>query len=62
MHQGSPAPGGRHPGSRPAPASARDRLAAAVRGDARGPWPHGTEEPLPRLPPEEGLEPVRRLG
>ncbi|MUN64144.1 protein kinase [Kocuria sediminis] len=62
MDEGTPAPGGRQPGFRPAPASARDRLAAAVRDDARGPGPHRTEEPPPRLPPEEGLEPVRRLG
>ncbi|MGQ1797627.1 protein kinase [Kocuria oceani] len=62
MDDRNPASGGRHPGSRPVPASARDRLAAAVRDDARGPRPHPAAEPLPRLPPDDGLEPVRRLG
>ncbi|MGX5360149.1 protein kinase, partial [Kocuria sp. KH4] len=62
MDDATPAPGGRPPGSRPVPATARERLAAAVRDDAREPGPRPAEEPLPQLPPEEGLEPVRRLG
>ncbi|MEX5268970.1 protein kinase [Kocuria sabuli] len=69
MDDGLAAPGGRHPDPRRVPASARARLTAAVRDDARGlrPLPPGSrprtpEEPLPQLPPEEGLEPVRRLG
>ncbi|MEX5301570.1 protein kinase [Kocuria sabuli] len=69
MDDGLAAPGGQHPDPRPVPASARARLTAAVRDDARGlrplppgPTPRAAEEQLPQLPPEEGLEPVRRLG
>lgn len=69
MDDGLAAPGGQHPDPRSVPASARARLTAAVRDDARGlrPLPPGStpraaEEQLPQLPPDEGLEPVRRLG
>lgn len=69
MDDGFAAPGGQHPDPRPVPASARARLAAAVRDDAQGPrplppgaTPRAAEEPHPQLPPDEGLETVRRLG
>ncbi|MEX5299438.1 hypothetical protein RCG67_11730 [Kocuria sp. CPCC 205292] len=67
MDQRPAAHGGHHEGTPGPPASARARLAAAVRDDrAHGrPGPSGgapAEETPPRLPPEDGLEPVRRLG
>lgn len=69
MDDGPAAPGGQHPDPRPVPASARARLTAAVRDAAQDPrplppgaTPRAAEEPLPQLPPDEGLEPVRRLG
>lgn len=68
MDDGTTAPDARDPGPRPASGSARARLAAAVGDDVRapGPLPPGTPpapvEPLPQLPPDDGLEPVRRLG
>ncbi|MEX5256281.1 hypothetical protein [Kocuria arenosa] len=59
--------GGHHESSRPPSVSARARLAAAVRDDRAhgGAGPSGgsrAEDTPPRLPPEDGLEPVRRLG
>ncbi|MEX5235606.1 hypothetical protein [Kocuria arenosa] len=59
--------GGHHEPSRPPSVSARARLAAAVRDDRAhgGAGPSGgtrAEDTPPRLPPEDGLEPVRRLG
>lgn len=69
MDDGLAAPGGQHPGPPPVAASARARLTAAVRDDARGlhrippgSVPRAVEDQLPQLPPEEGLVPVRRLG
>ncbi|TDL37807.1 hypothetical protein [Kocuria rosea] len=63
MEQRPAAHGGHHEPSRAPSVSARARLAAAVRDDGAGPLP-GTraEDTPPRLPPEDGLEPVRRLG
>lgn len=63
MEQRPAAHGGHHEPSRAPSVSARTRLAAAVRDDGAGPLP-GTriEDTPPRLPPEDGLEPVRRLG
>ncbi|MFF0904795.1 UNVERIFIED_CONTAM: hypothetical protein RF653_14045 [Kocuria sp. CPCC 205316] len=59
--------GGHHEPSRSPSVAARARLAAAVRderahggaGPSGGTW---AEDTPPRLPPEDGLEPVRRLG
>ncbi|KUG60925.1 hypothetical protein AVL61_09900 [Kocuria rosea subsp. polaris] len=67
MDQRPAAHGGHHEITPAPPASARARLAAAVRDDrAHGrPGPSGgapAEDTPPRLPPEDGLEPVRRLG
>ncbi|WP_298586753.1 hypothetical protein [uncultured Kocuria sp.] len=63
MDQRPAAHGGHHEAIRALPVSARARLAAAVRDDrpgaSAGPPPEDTP---PRLPPEDGLEPVRRLG
>ena len=63
MEQG---PAAQHDPARPA--STRARITAAVRDDAGGrgtappvPAPGAADEPPPRLPAEEGLEPVRRL-
>ncbi|MEX5294863.1 hypothetical protein QYM41_06245 [Kocuria sp. CPCC 205268] len=62
---------GHHEEGRALPDSPRERLVAALRDDrAPGrPGPQGTssadgagEDAPPRLPPEDGLEPVRRLG
>jgi hypothetical protein len=63
MEQRPAAHGGHHEPSRAPSVSARARLAAAVRDDGADPLP-GTraEDTPPRLPPEDGLEPVRRLG
>jgi hypothetical protein len=67
MEQRPVAHGGHHEPSRPPVGSARARLAAAVRDDRAhgGAGPSGgtrAEDTPPRLPPEDGLEPVRRLG
>lgn len=69
MEQRPTAHGGQHETSRTLSASAGARLAAALREDRTGvrPGPFTgspvADEPAPpRLPPEEGLEPVQRLG
>lgn len=70
MDQGAgAAQGGHHDPSPPVPATPRERIEAAVRGGTAGraagiagPVPGAPEEPPPRLPVDEGLEPVRRLG
>ncbi|MFI7579957.1 hypothetical protein [Kocuria kalidii] len=69
MEQRPAAHGGQHETSRTLSASARARLAAALREDRTGARPGpfvGTpaeDGPAPpRLPPEDGLEPVHRLG
>ncbi|MFF0988617.1 hypothetical protein [Kocuria nitroreducens] len=63
MEQRPAAHGGHHEPSRTPSVSARARLAAAVRDDRSGALPGTrTVDPSPRLPPEDGLEPVRRLG
>ncbi|MFE7629825.1 hypothetical protein [Kocuria sp. NPDC057446] len=63
MEQRPAAHGGHHEPFPAPPVSARSRLAAAVRDDRAGARP-GTPagDTSPRLPPEDGLEPVRRLG
>ncbi|WP_344120198.1 hypothetical protein [Kocuria aegyptia] len=63
MEQRPAAHGGHHEPARALSVSARARLAAAVRDDRADVRPGTrTEDTAPRLPPEDGLEPVRRLG